>query len=128
MKYKKLYKLSPEQFVEYALCNLAHASRKIRSFYKDYHTYLSTQRNLLIDEIKKSLKDVGKKRKKGVFYRVVSSRYMNDPLCMAGSLLYSGRFNFEPLFLHCWIINRLSCFCYLLHYFFMDKVYGYRMY
>lgn len=92
--YKKLYSLSPEQHVEHALCDLRKANKKMRSFYKDYHTYLATQRNLLIDEIIASLKKVGKKRKKDTFYRVVSSKYMNDPLCTAGSLLYSGRFNF----------------------------------
>ena len=95
--HKKYYSLSPEQYVEYALCDLQKASKKIRSFYKDYHIYLATQRNLLIDEIIKSLKGVGKNKKKGIFYRVVSSKYMNDPLCTAGSLLYSGRFNFGKI-------------------------------
>ena len=92
--YKKHYSLSPEQYVEYVLCDLEKANKKARSFYKDYHTYLATQRNLLIDEIIKSLKGVSRKRKKGIFYRVVSSKYMSDPLCTVGSLLYSGRFNF----------------------------------
>ena len=92
--YKKPYSLSPEQYVEYALCDLRKANKKVRSFYKDYHTYLATQRNLLIDEIVKSLKGVGRRRKKGIFYRVVSAKYMNDPLCTVGSLLHSGRFNF----------------------------------
>lgn len=92
--YKNLYALSPEQYVEYALCNLEKASKKVRQFYKDYHTYLSTQRNLFLDELLQSLKEVGKAKKKGVFYRVVLSKYMNDPLCTMGSRLYSGRFNF----------------------------------
>lgn len=94
---KKSYSLSPEQYVEYALCNLEKANTRIRLFYKDYQTYLATQRNLLIDEILKSLKKVGRKRKKDIFYRVVSSKYMDDPLCTAGSLLYSGRFNFGDI-------------------------------
>ena len=92
--YKKLYALSPEQYVEYALCNLEKASNKIRFFYKNYHTYLATQRELFLSEILQSLKKNGKKKVKGVFYRVVLSKYMDDPLCMYGSLLHSGRFHF----------------------------------
>lgn len=92
--YKKPYALSPEQYVEYALCNLEKASKKTRQFYKDYHTYLSTQRNLLLDELLQSLKGAGKVKMKGDFFRVVLSQYMNDPLCTAGSLLHSRRFNF----------------------------------
>ncbi len=92
--YKSEYALSPEQYVEYVLCNLQKASTRIRIFYKDYHTYLATERNLLLDEILQSLKKVGKKIKKDIFYRVVLSQYMNDPLCTSGSLSYSGRFNF----------------------------------
>jgi len=90
----KANKLSTEQRIEYALCNLEKANKKVRSFHKDYQTYLATQRNILIDDIINSLKKVGRKRHKGIFYRVVSAKYMNDPLCTSGSLLYSGRFNF----------------------------------
>ena len=92
--YKNLYALSSEQYVEYVLCNLEKAGKKFRHFYKDYHNYLSTQRNLLLSEILQSLKKPGKVKIKGTFYRVVLSKYMNDPLCTAGSLHYSGRFNF----------------------------------
>ena len=95
--HKKPYALSPEQYVEYALCNLEKAGQKTRQFYKDYHTYLSTQRNLLLDELLESLRTVGTKTKKGTFYRVVLSQYMNDPLCTAGSLLHSRRFNFGDI-------------------------------
>ncbi len=94
MKYKKLYALSPEQYVEYALCNLEKVSNKIRLFHKNYQTYLATQRELLLSEILQSLKKAGKQKKKGIFYRVVLSKYMDDPLCMFGSLLHSGRFHF----------------------------------
>ena len=89
--------LSPEQYIEYVLCDLNKASKRIRTFHKDYHTYLITQRNLLLDEILQSLKEFGKKRKKGIFYRVVLSQYMNDPLSTAGSILHSGRFNFGSI-------------------------------
>ena len=92
--YKKLHALSPEQYVEYALCNLEKANNKIRLFYKNFHTYLATQRELLLNEILQSLKKIGKERQKGIFYRVVLSKYMNDPLCMVGSRLHSGRFHF----------------------------------
>ncbi len=92
--YKRDYPLSPEQYVEYVLCDLQKANKRIRSFHKDYHTYLITQRNLLLNEILQSLKKVGRNRTKGIFYRVVLSQYMDDPLCTRGSLLYSGRFNF----------------------------------
>ena len=93
--YKNLYALSPEQYVEYALCDLEKAGKKVRQFYKDYHTYLSTQRSLLLNELLQSLKKVGKVKQKEIFYRVVLSQYMNDPLCTAGSLLHSGRFNHQ---------------------------------
>ena len=89
--------LSPEQYIEYVLCDLNKASKRIRTFHKDYHTYLITQRNLLLDEILQSLKEFGKKRKKGIFYRVVLSQYMNDPLSTAGSILHSSRFNFGSI-------------------------------
>ena len=92
--YKKLYTPSPEQYIEYALCNLEKANNKIRSFHKNFQTYLATQRELILNEISQSLKKSGKTKKQGTFYRVVLSKYMNDPLCMAGSLLHSGRFHF----------------------------------
>ena len=91
-KDEQKHMLNTEKYVEYVLCNLAKARQIERSFHKNYHLYLTTQRELLIDEIKNSLKKAGKKRQKGTFYRVVLSEYMDDPLCMKGSLLQSGRF------------------------------------
>ena len=91
---KRPYGLSREQYVEYAICDLQKANKKHHAFYKGYHVYLATQRQLLIEEIIESLRKVGVNREKGVFYRVISSKYMDDPLCTAGSLLHSGRFNF----------------------------------
>ena len=91
---KKPYALSPEQYVEYALCNLEKTNKKIRSFHKNFQTYLATQRKLLESEILTSLKKNSKKNINACFYRVVLAKYMNDPLCMIGSLLYSGRFHF----------------------------------
>ena len=52
--YKTLYALSPEQYVEYALCNLEKANNKIRLFHKNFQAHLAIQRELL--ENNKSLR------------------------------------------------------------------------
>ena len=82
--YRGRYCLSPEKYVEYALCDLKKVSEKIRLFHKDYHIYLATQRNLLKDEILSSLKKVGIKKEQGVFYRVFRRSFKKEKrICQA---------------------------------------------
>ena len=90
----KSHKVSPEEYVEFVLINLEKANKLQKAFHKNYHTYLNTERNNRKEEIITSLKIAGKQTFKGLLYRVVLSNYMQDPLCLYGSLLHSGRFNF----------------------------------
>lgn len=90
---KKLQGISTEDRIEYVLCKLEKADARTRNFWLNYQLYLSTQRELLISDILKELKKVGRKKLKDTFHRVVLSSYMDNPLSTYGSLLQSGRFH-----------------------------------
>lgn len=98
-EWKKFFKKNtpPEQYIEEYLIKLEKLDKDEFDFWKDFQLHLMDQREARKADIEAAIGTSQKVDLEGIFSRIVSSDYNDDPLCVYGSICEPGRFNFGAL-------------------------------
>lgn len=83
--------LTVDEYLNAYFERVDYAQGREEDFFKSYIKWLEDQREKRIGEITDSLIDVATTTVEGTFCRIVDLKYVNDPLCVYGSTLLSGR-------------------------------------